>query len=403
MLKEHYSDDVREGLANNLKCPAHGMIKEKKNVGGKFLVQPLEFDTGGGGSSGFTEALANDVASNFDDFEVTRMPNYQFAHIDNETMEASMGNINAFKPAMEEVGRKFKAAGMVDARGLFGTKGNKIGQIASTTVLASTQLELTSWTDAIKFHIGDQIVLSATNGGGTVKAGTPLVVQKVDLRNGYITVDQNISTAIATAALLDFVFREGDYDMGMSGFADWIPDDRTTLATPFFGVDRSQWEERMAGMYIDGTGAPYDEVLIELASLVAFNGGNPNVAFMNHRTLSQLIISWQSKRRVDKTEVKGKSGIGFKGFTVTAGSVELTLYADVFCDLTDLYVLDWDTWCKFSAGGSPKFLLRGAGGKSSIEPDPNADRWRCRVGGYRNVSCSDPGSNGRATIDAPSI
>src|SRR5690242_4848568 len=102
MLKDHYAPGEVANLAfqNNV---ALGLLRKsnKKLVGGRKWVQPIQYALPGGGSSTFATAIAaaNNVSS-YEAFEVTRAKHYRLGKVDNETIEATAtGDVDAFEPA----------------------------------------------------------------------------------------------------------------------------------------------------------------------------------------------------------------------------------------------------------------------------------------------------------------
>ena len=129
MLKVHYVKKRVYPLAD-LKNPTLASIGKDPKAGGKHYLQPIDFENPTGGSATFAKALANTGASSYEDLALTRVKDYQLAEVDNETMEASVNNADAFMPAFKEINKAFKQAGRALSIKLFRTKGGAIGRIA---------------------------------------------------------------------------------------------------------------------------------------------------------------------------------------------------------------------------------------------------------------------------------
>jgi len=124
---------------------------------------------------------------------LTRNHDYSIASIDNETLEASKGNANAFmEAATVEIDGAIQSATRSLAIALYGTGSGSIGQVANSS-FATTALTLTVSDDVTNFEVGQVLVVSATDGGGSVRAGQ-LSIVAVDRDSGILTVDQNLST-----------------------------------------------------------------------------------------------------------------------------------------------------------------------------------------------------------------
>ena len=97
-LKQHYTNDRVENLVYK-DNPLLAMMKKYESFGGKNLPIPIIYGNPQGRSASFANAQANKTSSQLKDFVLTRSRDYSLASIDNETLEASKGNANAFLEA----------------------------------------------------------------------------------------------------------------------------------------------------------------------------------------------------------------------------------------------------------------------------------------------------------------
>lgn len=388
VLKQHYVGKRPFDLAD-LNNPWLAEIPKNPRAGGKdgFIIQPLAFENPGGGSATFATALANQVAGAYEDFNIGRKKNYQLASIDNELIHAAMGDANAFVPAFDEIDRAFRQAGRRLARQLPRAGGGAIAQMDATTTITGPIAILDDPADAFNFQVGMICVFDDVNGTGTPHAGT-LTVTGVDRENGEITFGANLNT-IAGLAATDFIFQEGDYGLLVNGLEDWIPVDRTGLATPFLGVTRSQDEDRLAGLLRTANGEPLDESLIKGTATCSKHGARTDRAYMNPETLSDLMLLLEGKVVMDRVTIQGRGTIGFTAVRAIVGTAEVTLVGDVNHPTNRLHLLQKDTWKLHSAGDTPMFLDR----DGLLLRNANADSYQVRVGGYQNKGCAAPGYN----------
>ena len=70
-----------------------------QDFGGKNLPIPIIFGNPQNRSATFSTAVAGTTNSQLKDFVLTRNKDYSIASIDNETLESSKGNSNAFLEA----------------------------------------------------------------------------------------------------------------------------------------------------------------------------------------------------------------------------------------------------------------------------------------------------------------
>ena len=290
--------------------------------------------------------------------------------------------------ATTEIDGAIDSAARSLAIAIFGTGSGAIGQIASSTTLASTLIQLASVESVTSFEVGQTIVLSATNGGGSVRVGT-LTVVGVNRDLGQVTVNANISTGVSAAALSDYIFIDGDYDQKIKGLAAWIPASAPT-STPFFSVDRSVDATRLGGIRFNGASMPVEEALIGAASRVAREGGKPTHCVMSYDKFSTLEKELGTKVRYMDLNVK--NSIGFRGICVNGPRGVINVYADQDCPTDVAYMLQLDVWKLYSLGKAPKIL--DTDGLKMLR-DSNADSVEIRVGYYAQLGCRAPGFNAR--------
>lgn len=396
MLKDHYSSREVPQLAFQ-DNRALGMLTKKDNrkmVGGKKWIQPVNYALPGGGSSTFATAIAaSNNTSKYESWEVTRASHYRLGKVDNQTIEASAsGDMDAFEPAFDEFDRVIKAeANWINYR-FFRSKSGSSGRLSNSSV-ATTVGTLTDAADGWGWRDGDVAKLSASADGTSLKAGS-LTVASVQRTAGTITFTGNISAGVGTAATTDYLFLDGDATLAPAGLADWVPDSAPS-STAFFGVDRTVEPELLGGIRVDGTlGGSIANLLTTAVAQLDDVGGRPDVIWMNPITFGDLSKQMEGKWMV--TSASGFDGrkvasIGYKGFSVNLGGNEVTIYTDRCCPRKRIYVLTWGTWVMFSAGPAPNFLQKKAG--SIIKVSESSDGYEARVGEYMNFCCDAPGHN----------
>lgn len=395
MLKEHYAPGMVVNMAFQ-KNKATGLLTKRNRKpsgegGGKYWVQPIQYADPGGGSSDF--GTANAVTSGeslFVAFQVTRKKHYRVAKVDNEVIEAtSEGNVDAFEPAFDEFDRAMRAEGNYLNFRFFRGAGGSIGRMTNSS-FATAVIALNDAAGVWAVRKNDVLILSATDGTGSIKAGS-LTVASVQRRAGTITCTGNISTGVASAAQNDYIFLAGDYNLAASGLSDWCPDSAPS-ATSFYGVDRTAEEEMLGGCRVDGTdGRPTHELLIDMVVEADNLGGEPDVVFANPRALGTLSKQLEGKWVIMKGQGYGgqEADIGYRGWQVTLEGHEVTLFSDRCCQVKRLWMSQLDTWTMFSAGVAPNFITKRAG--SILKISETSDSWEGRIGEYFNFANRAPG------------
>lgn len=385
-LKQHYTSDRVENAVYK-DNPFLALLPKMKEFGGKNLPIPIIHGNPQGRSAVFANAQANKTSSQLKDFVLTRARDYSLASIDNETLEASKGNSNAFmEAATTEIDGAIQSATRSLAISLFGTGSGSIGQAnaASTT----TALQLKDPEDVTNFEVGMTLVFSTANGGGTVKAGTA-VVAGVDRDLGTLTMSAALTSIAAGAGVAtdDYIFVQGDYDAKLKGLRAWLPDSAPSSA-PFFGVDRTVDATRLGGIRFDGSATPIEEALISAASRVAREGGRPDHCFMSYSKFAELEKALGSK--VQYVDLRANAEIGFRGILINGPRGAIKVIPDQNCPSDRAFMLQMDVWKLYSLGDAPKIL--DTDGLKMLR-ESSADAVEVRVGHYSQLGCRLPGAN----------
>jgi len=389
-LKQHYTAQKIENMVYK-DNPFLAMVSKYESFGGENLKLPIKYGIPQGRSATFADALANKTNTQLKAFLLTRNSNYSLANIDNEVIEASKGNANAFiEAATTEIDGAIESATRSLAISLFGDGGGSIGQIDTT--VAGTTLTLNQPDDVTNFEVGMQIDFYTAATGGTIRASGPLTIDAVDRDAGSMTVSANLNTITGITAL-DFIVPEGDYDLMLSGLNAWVPSTAPGSTDSFFGVNRSADATRLGGIRFDGTALPLEEALIGAASRVAREGGKPDVCFMNYSNFADLEKALGSK--LQYIDVKVKTDIGFRGIQINGPRGVIQVIPDQNCPKDVAFMLDMSMWKLYSLGKCPKIL----------DPDglrflriSTEDAVEVRVGYYAQLGCRGPGYNVRIAL-----
>lgn len=172
-LKQHYTNDRVENMVYR-DNPLMAMIPKYEQFGGENLKLPIKFGIPQGRSATFATAQANKTNSQYKAFLLTRAKDYSLASIDNETIEASKGNSNAFfEAATSEIDGAIEACTRSIAIDLYGNGSGSRGQV--TTGSTGTSIQLVDIEDVTNFEVGMELVFSTAEGGGSVKSGAVTV------------------------------------------------------------------------------------------------------------------------------------------------------------------------------------------------------------------------------------
>lgn len=392
-LKEHYTDQRIFNMvyADN---PLMALMPKYENFGGKKLPIVLIYGNPQGRSATFTNAQTRGAAtaSKVEAFELTRVKDYSIATIDNETLEASKGDPNAFMEAatteidgaINSLTRSLAVAQYRDGTG-------EIGQVlAEPSVAATTVISLKNPDDVTNFELGMIInIWSATSGGtqrNTDGSDVSWEIIAIDRDAGTITLDDAYTNS-GTIAADDYLFVEGDRGLKMSGLEAWVPASAPG-STAFFGVDRSVDVTRLGGLRYNAANLPIEEALIEGASKVAREGGKLTHYFMSYDKYSSLEKSLGSK--VQYVDLKLNADIGFRGIMINGPRGMIKVIPDQNCPSNRCFGLQLDTWKLYSLGKAVRVI--DTDGLQMLR-QAAADGVECRYGFYGNVGTSAPGYN----------
>ena len=381
-LKQHYTQEKIENMVYK-DNPFLAMISKYEDFGGENLKLPIKYGIPQGRSATFADAQANKTNTQLKAFLLTRVSDYSLASIQNETIEASKGNANAFmEAATVEIDGAIESATRSLAISLFGDGSGQIGVVGSlaTTTASNDTITLATVDDITNFEVGMQL-----------NFGTATVNKEISTINrdtGVILVNA-ASGATATEA----IYIDGDKDAKLTGLGGWLPSSAPSATESFFGVDRSADATRLGGIRFDGSSLPLEEALIGAAARVAREGGKPDVCFMNYSNFADLEKALGSK--VSYVDVKVNPEIGFRGVLIHGPRGPIKVVPDQNCPKDVAFMLQMDVWKLYSLGKAPKIL--DSDGLKFLR-DSSADSVEVRVGYYAQLGCRGPGYNVRVAL-----
>jgi hypothetical protein len=348
---------------------------------GKSWHMPVRIAHTAGRSHLFNKAKANKNASAVVEYQISITDNYSLYSVDGRLQRQTANSKGAFVEAFE-----FELDSAMDAmkRNMgyepYLNGGGAIGQISAGSNVATATITLANINDIVKFEKNQPLVTSTTDGTtGTVKLGR-VTVKSVDRDLGTVTVDQttwNDPAGIATVAVSDFIFTEGDFGLGIKGLEAWIPATAPTLGDSFFGLDRSVDAVRLAGSRLDLRTLGPEEQVQKMCQVSVRNGGKLSHIFENDLDFLALILALGSRRIVVNTEVD--ASIGFEGVKVATGVGTVEVYSDYNDTQGVGWGLDLDKW---QLKGPGQFPFIDARDGNKILREDSADAYEGRIIAY---------------------
>ena len=294
-------------------------VIQKNMIGGKTYNVPLIFSSGssaGDATVAKSNYTANLTATNTQQFAVTYGQLFGYFQMNNIDILAMRPLKGAWVPlpalrmyqAMDSMRKLWATA-------LFGTGFGEIGQVAPsgygitpTSITAATTgvTVIVPASYAYKLSIGDTIVW--TNGAtpGSTLRNVVGTIRKMATPTGVtyptvtLTIDTSAGTTFtpnATDWIERYGCRSGSTPLLPVGLPAWLPYDRTSLATPFFGVDRSI-NETSAGQYV-ARDMPNNEKRIDTVTRAVdaarTGGGIPDYIVTSNYDWYQMSIELQAQ------------------------------------------------------------------------------------------------------------
>ncbi len=397
-LKVHYTDESVENMVykNN---PALALISKMDSFTGLSLPLPIIYGNPQNRSNTFADGQAGTSTSAIKQFSLTRVKDYSFAFIDNETMEASVGNTGAFMDAATaEIDGAINSLTRSTATKLFRSGWGDVGVIAASGISGAV-VTLATASDACNFEPGQRIVFSDSQASDLLRnSGSALTVDGVDSVAGTVTFTANVST-LNEVVVGDWMFGKGDREnsatptkLGISGFEAWVPASAPS-STAFFGVDRSKHVTRLGGLRQVSTGDNLEEALIKGASLVAREGHALSHYFVSNQTWQNLVMSLGSKVQYMKSKVEAKlpSGamVGFDSLRVAGPKGPIEVVADQNCPSNRIFGVDLQYVKLYSLG--KLFRILDSDSLKQLR-QATADGVEVRCGQYAQLGIRAPGA-----------
>lgn len=394
-LKELYDGQTVENLvyADN---PFLAMVKKNTDFGGKYKPIPIITGVSQGRSSTFSNAQGNQSPVQVQSFLLTRISDYSIATIDNQTMLASKTDKMAFlEGAKLVIDGAIRSCTNSVASAIFRSGTGKIGQISGS--VTSGVVVLSNAQDIVQFEI-NMVLQASTTDGGVPHAALGYVVA-VNRSAGQLTVATSMGGAPATPSSWtsgDSLLVQGDLNAKASGLSAWLPATAPTSSDQFFGVNRSVDTWRLGGGRYNGSAQSIEEALIDASSLLAREGGKPDVCITNFATYSALEKALGSK--IQYVDLKGPADIAFRGIMVNGANSVIKVFPDRNCQQVTGYLLQMDSWCLEGLGDVPQILRYGDG--LEMLRVYNADAGEVRIGAYYQLRTNAPGWNCNVTLSA---
>lgn len=350
-------------------------------------------------------------------FFVYRVSNYQLVTITNELLEATKGSADAFiDEAKLNMDTGFRNISNDLAHDLFGDGSGSRGSYGLTGGTISTGVITLDDPNAIVQFDVNQVLVSYSVSGMTATQSSSLqtaYVIAVNRSTGQMTVSTTYAGSAGTptgwSTTYPYLAVQGDVNFAASGLAiasgsaqkvaglgAWLPITAPGASDSFWGVNRSADVTRLGGVRYTGTSLPIEEALVNCASLVAREGGQPDMCFMNFASYAALENALGAK--VQYVDVKHEEAdIAFAGIRIHAPYGPITIIPDRNCPSQTAYLLSMENWKLRSLNKCPHILTYGLEGLEGLRVG-TADALEVRIGYYANLTCKPKAAGVKPTL-----
>jgi hypothetical protein len=343
ILKENYIDIFVDVEFRN--SPIMGLIPRKKDTG-ELFVQAISYGGSQNHGANYSKVHAKTTKPKVVKFSTTTVDYFGKVIMEHKMMKASADQKGAFieslvlttKQALAEYSKELSLQ-------MYRKSSGFKGLVASVSTAGSVDtITLSARGDVALFGVGMDLIASANADGSSPRdSGTSKQVTKVDPANGVITLSGNI----ASLAAGDYLFIDGNEGEAINGILDWIPEssDRSSLSTPFLGVDRSVSTSMLAGLAIDGSSMTMEEALQSASSECTWHDVSPRKCMMHPFDFLKLKKEVSSKETIEKSKINGVGAaavIGYDMFTI--GGLNAEIIQDPHVPQGKAFFIDPESW-----------------------------------------------------------
>lgn len=378
--------------------PSFAGVRKDTTFDGNNKVIAIQTEAPIGGGFSIGQAQANLGPGLYKNFLLTRIEDFGVARIKGQALKAAAKSTGALLDLWtREMDGIILHVTRSAAIHMWRTGTGSRGSISASSNTGATTVTLATIQDVSNFYVGMQCQASQLDGGAVRGGGSYAVISKVNRVTGVLTSASAWNGQIGGLAAGDYLYRNGDPANGgtnlmVSGVQGWIVPlaSRPVTTATWFGLDRTSDEVRLAGLYLDGTNTPMQEVLIEACAQVEVEGGKVDRIWLHPRDRANYAKELGAKVQYTKQAVKipgSTASVGFKAMETTIGDADVEVMADINVPRYTCLVTQWDTWAFESIGPAPQILDFDSNEFLRVTND---DSYEVRVGYYGNLSNAAP-------------
>lgn len=375
-----------------------GLMKKEDFTGDAKKV-PLKRALGGGQSATASTAFTNSTLAGRSAFVVTPFKTTGFSVIPLDQAAFTSGDDNSVADLLlDESKTAMDSCRMQMDQAL---AGDGSGCTFTITAVAGAVVTLRNTTECNRLTEGATYVTKLTPFAAALDAGS-FTINSIQAQNRTINITANggfVAVVGHTGGLQGTVAASTAVQV-WPGIPGWIPPaaSRPVSATPFFTVDRSINETKLAGLYLSQPGLGALEAINQLAYAIAdIPGATPDTAVMSFKTQGKIVAQLQSQKRYVAGSVQGQGiNVFYKTVTIAGPAGDMDLVASSNWDEDKIAIIDKSTWVCASPGNKP-FVPATSTGNPIVDVF-NDDTAVAKYRAQAVVYCTAPGHNGMITL-----
>jgi hypothetical protein len=386
-----------------------GLFRKKESSGDAMTV-PVKFDVSAGQGATAATAYANATTAQRIKFIVTPFKAYQENLIDMSQEIWTKGSENSVADLAEDEAKTAMDGCKKQLDQALGATGyGEIGTISSNTGGGPYTLTLSQRSDILPVTLNATYVSKATPASASLDTGSFTVTNinpsgltiVVTANGGWTPTNTHVFGVSGTMAA-------SASPSQWPGIPGWIPPAASrpiSTSDSFFQVNRSANELKLAGAYLDGSGANATVGtlgILEGVNQLAYNiadvpGANPDLVVMSFANKGKVVAQLQTAGRYRESDTKGQDiDVFFRTVTIVGPTGDMEIVGSSNWPSNLVAVLDKSSWYIASPDNMP-FKPLGVDG-IPFQNVPGTDQAVCGYRASAFVYCDAPGFSGMLTV-----
>jgi predicted DNA-binding ribbon-helix-helix protein len=366
-LKKFYTPQFIVNTVSGKASRLFNLITHKTNGAGKDynFLSVVGDNPSGSATMSNSQTTGTAAMQQGAQFVVPWFNDYETPTVAGDLIAKTKNDMGGWLPALKaEMDSSLRYAGHRKSVALFTSGWGELGQIGTTTNLATTTLILADTSTVYRFIPGMQLHFSVSLNAAVLRSATVISITGVNYSTGTLTLSVTPNSLAAGIATGDIIFTAGDRQnsatpallrpvgLGSPLGGGWAPIVQPVGGENFFGQDRSL-NSFLNSFYIDGRGQPLSMSFVQAAQTCSSIGNADTlVGVCSPKQFSALANSLQGQTIY--TEIKGRGGVAFKTILIYADGIELPVISDKYCVDGVAYVGDPKTFKHTSIGQAPE-------------------------------------------------